>query len=54
MKARLTYWVFGLSMLYALGAMSTPASAQVVVRVGQQNPHHYHHHHHHHHQPYQR
>jgi len=44
MKARLTYWIFGLSMLFALGVMSIPASAQVVVRVGQ-NHHHYHHHH---------
>jgi hypothetical protein len=43
MKARLTYWILGLSMLFALGSMATPADAQVVVRVGPQ--HRYHHHH---------
>jgi hypothetical protein len=42
MKARLITFILGLSMLFALGPMATPADAQVVVRVGPQ--HHYYHH----------
>jgi hypothetical protein len=44
MKARLTTFIFGLSMLFALGSMATPADAQVVVKIGPQ--HRYYHHHH--------
>jgi hypothetical protein len=33
MKVRLTRWIFALSMFFALGAMYTPANAEVVVRV---------------------
>jgi len=60
MKARLTCWILGLSMLFAIGLIPTQANAQVVVKVGPQ--HHYHHRyyrhtyyrHHYHHHPYQR
>lgn len=41
MKARLTSFILGLGMLFALGSMATAADAQVVVRVEPQ--HHYHH-----------
>jgi hypothetical protein len=53
MKTRLTYWIFSLSMLFALCAMSTPANAQVVVKVGTHHPPPRHHHRHHH-RPYRR
>jgi hypothetical protein len=43
MKARLTSFVLGLSMLFAVGAMPSKADAQVVVKVGPQR-HYYHHH----------
>jgi hypothetical protein len=51
MKLRLTRLILGLSMMFAVGAMCTPANAQVVVRVGHSR--HYHHRHYHHH-PYRR
>jgi hypothetical protein len=55
MKARLTYWILGLSMLFAIGSIPTQAGAQVVVRVGPR--HHYrhtHYRHHYRHRPYRR
>jgi hypothetical protein len=49
MKA-LKSWLFGLALVIVLFSTSaSPASAQVVVRVGQDHPHHYHHRYHHHH-----
>jgi hypothetical protein len=33
MNAHLTTFIFGLSMLFAIGSMATPADAQVVVKV---------------------
>jgi hypothetical protein len=43
-------WLFGLALVVVLFSTSaSPASAQVVLRVGQDHPHHYHHRHHHHH-----
>ena len=45
MKTRLITFILGLSMLFAIGPMATPAEAQVVVRVGPQ--HRYYHHYHH-------
>jgi hypothetical protein len=48
MKA-LKNWLVGIVVVVALiGASASPATAQVVVRVGQDHPHHYHHRHHHH------
>jgi hypothetical protein len=44
MKSHLTRWILGLSMLFAVGAASKPADAQVVVRVGPAHRHYYHHH----------
>jgi hypothetical protein len=53
MKIRLTRWIFALSMMFALGAMYTPADAEVVVRVGHRHPRrHYRHRHYHHHSLY--
>jgi hypothetical protein len=51
MKARLTYWILGLSMLLAIGSIPMQADAQVVVKVG---PQHRDHHCYYHHHPYQR
>jgi hypothetical protein len=43
-------WLLGIVVAVALvGTSALPASAQVVVRVGQDHPHHYHHRRHHHH-----
>jgi hypothetical protein len=42
MKARLTTFILGLSMLFAIGAMPSKADAQVVVKVAPQH-HNYHH-----------
>jgi hypothetical protein len=42
MKARLMYWILGLSMLFAIGSIPIQADAQVVVKVGPQ--HRYYHH----------
>jgi hypothetical protein len=36
MKTRLASFILGLSMLFALGLMATPADAQVVVKIGPQ------------------
>jgi hypothetical protein len=41
MKARLTSFLLGLSMLLAIGSIPTQADAQVVVKIGPQ--HQYHH-----------
>jgi hypothetical protein len=44
MKNLLARWILGLSMLFTFAAVSQPADAQVVVKIG---PHrHYYHHHH--------
>jgi len=43
MKTRLTSFVLGLSMLFAIGAMPSKADAQVVVQVGPQHHYYYHH-----------
>jgi len=43
MKA-MKHWLAGIVIVVALiGSSASPASAQVVVRVGQDHPHHYHH-----------
>jgi hypothetical protein len=54
MKARLTRWIFGLSLLLAMGVMyaPTPADAQVAVRVGPRHHRHYHHQYYRHHRSY--
>ena len=55
MKSRLTHFILGLSMLFAIGSIPTQADAQVVVRVGPR--HHYRHTHYRHHyrrRPYRR
>lgn len=61
MKVRLTSFILGLSMLFALGPISTEADAQVVVKIGPQHRYHhrhYYHHtyyrHHYYHHPYRR
>ena len=58
MKARLTYLILGLSMLFAIGSIPTQADAQVVVKVGPQHRYHHRHYrhyrHHYHHHRYQR
>ena len=49
MKA-LKSWLFGIALVVVLfSASASPASAQVLVRVGQDHPHHYHHRYHRHH-----
>jgi hypothetical protein len=55
MKARLTYLILGLSMLFANGSIPTQAAAQVVVRVAPRHHHrHTHYRHHYRHRPYRR
>jgi hypothetical protein len=48
MKARLTTFILGLSMLFALGSIATPADAQVVVKVGPQHRYYHRNHHYYH------
>jgi hypothetical protein len=52
MKIRLTQWILFLSMLFSVGAMRTPANAQVVVRVGPTAHRTYYHHRYYHHRRY--
>jgi hypothetical protein len=44
-KNLLTRWVLGLSMLFTFAALSQPADAQVVVKVGPTHRRYYHHRH---------
>ena len=44
MKNLLARWILGLSILFTFAAVSQPADAQVVVKVGPTHRHYYHHH----------
>jgi hypothetical protein len=45
MKSLLARWILGLSMLFTFAAVSQPADAQVVVKIGPTHRHYNHHHH---------
>jgi hypothetical protein len=47
MKNLLARWILGLSILFAFAAVSQPADAQVVVKVGPTHRHYYRHHYRH-------
>jgi hypothetical protein len=47
MKNLLARWILGLSILFTFAAVSQPADAQVVVKVGPTHRHYYHHHYRH-------
>ena len=47
MKNLLARWILGLSILFTFAAVSQPADAQVVVKVGPTHRHYYRHHYRH-------